>query len=73
MSKFTWTAKQERFARTVYGSLSERLRGWVCRVATANGCDPFEVIADGERLGRTNARARLNYTGFIGNGSGVYV
>lgn len=59
--KFKWTERQTAQAKRKYSLLSEDCKRTAKRIADANGCQPWEVVAD--HLRGTNRLPKLNYKG----------
>lgn len=65
-AKFKWTAKQAEKAKRIYAHLSDKNKRTVKRIAAANGCQSWEMVAD--HLRGMNCLPKLNYKGLQGNG-----
>lgn len=58
-AKFKWTAKQAEKAKRIYAHLSDKNKRTAKRIAAANGCQPWEFVADS--LGCISRLPKLNY------------
>lgn len=59
-AKFKWTTKQAEKAKRIFVQLSNENKRTAKRIAAANGCQPWEMVADS--LGGANHLPRLDYS-----------